>query len=73
MALPAYFAWGPATFVVLLVVGLLLVLGALLLRRSNDDQEKPRGDNRCAECGHSNPANARFCARCGYDLQEMNP
>lgn len=69
---PAYFVWGPATFVVLLVVGLLLVLGALLLRRTSHDQEKPHGHNACAKCGHSNPLNARFCARCGYDLQETD-
>jgi ribosomal protein L32 len=70
MASPAYFVWGPATFVVLLVVGLLLVLGTLLLRRRNHDQEEPGGDNTCGKCGHYNVANAKFCARCGHDLQE---
>ncbi len=72
MVLPAYFVWGPATFVVLLVVGLLLVLGALLLRRTNHKHEEPGGDSACAKCGHANAAHARFCARCGHDLQEMD-
>jgi ribosomal protein L32 len=62
MASPAYFVWGPATFVVLLVVG--------LLRRTHHDQEEPGGDNTCGKCGHYNAANAKFCARCGHDLQE---
>lgn len=73
MRLIAYFAWGPATFVVLLVVGVLLVLGTLLLGSSNRKRKKlPRDKHTCAMCGHRNSANASYCARCGHELKSEN-
>jgi rRNA maturation endonuclease Nob1 len=67
-----HFIWGPATVVVLLIVGVLLVLGALLLggshRRRHGSTVPDR--NTCAACGHHNPDNARFCAKCGNDLHK---
>ena len=67
-----HFIWGPATFVVLLVAGVLLVLGALLLGGSNRKRKRRMINDRntCAGCGHHNPDNARFCAKCGDNLQE---
>ena len=72
MVLVAQFIWGPATFVVLLVVGLLILVGALLLGRSSADPQEARDDHSCQECGQVNPANAKFCARCGRELQGEN-
>jgi len=69
-----HFIWGPATFVVLLVVGVLLVLGALLLggpSRSRKRRVIP-DHNTCSGCGHRNPDNARFCAKCGNDLHKTD-
>ena len=67
-----HFIWGPATVVVLLVVGVLLVLGALLLGGSKHRGQKPATSDRntCAGCGHQNSDNARFCAKCGNDLHK---
>jgi rRNA maturation endonuclease Nob1 len=67
-----HFIWGPATVVVLLIVGVLLVLGALLLGGSSRRQHKPTipDRNTCASCGHRNSDNARFCAKCGNDLHK---
>ncbi|MFQ5805752.1 MAG: zinc-ribbon domain-containing protein [Phycisphaerae bacterium] len=70
MVLLTYFVWGPATFVVMLIAGLLLVLGALLLGGSSRKRKKACGEHTCEKCGHANRANARFCARCGHDLHE---
>jgi len=67
-----HFIWGPATFVVLLVAGVLLVLGALLLGGSNRKRKRRMitDRNTCAGCGHRNTDNARFCAKCGNDLHK---
>jgi hypothetical protein len=73
MVLLGSFVWGPATLVVLLVVGLLLVLGALLLGGARRERKKAYGEHTCEKCGHTNQASARFCARCGHDLQETTP
>lgn len=72
MVLLLHFIWGPATFVVLLIVGLLILLGALLLGRSRGDPEEPHTGDGCPKCGHRNPTNARYCARCGHELREID-
>ena len=67
-----HFIWGPATFVVLLIVGVLLVLGAVLLGGSNRRRQRQMipDRNTCTGCGHRNPDNASFCAKCGNDLRK---
>lgn len=65
---------GPATFVVLLLVGLLLVAGALLLRAPSRTANRAVGGVRnCPRCGQPGPPQARFCARCGLDLNSDPP
>ncbi len=67
---------GPATFVVMLLVGLLLVAGALILRTGRHEREtdesgraSPLGSTPgCAHCGHRNAPVAAFCASCGRRL-----
>lgn len=61
---------GPATFVVLLIIGLALVAGVLILRT---EQRGPGGGGsgrECPACGHRNPAAARYCGRCGAPVQD---
>jgi len=69
-----HFISGPATVVVLLVVGVLLVLGALLLGGSSHKRKTRMipDRNRCPGCGHHNPDNARFCAKCGTDMHKTD-
>ncbi len=56
--------FGLTSVVVMLLVGLMLIAGALLLRSST-----PRGaGDACPNCGHSNPPEAHFCARCGCSI-----
>jgi len=70
------FYHGPATYVVMLVVGILLVAGALLLRpgrrlrRGDRSGAAVRPGVPCPQCGHRLPPRARFCARCGHKLND---
>jgi membrane protease subunit (stomatin/prohibitin family) len=64
---------GPATFLVTLVTGMLLILGALLLgvnrsRRRLSDAAPPAGQRDCPRCGQGNPATAAYCGNCGERL-----
>lgn len=69
-----HFVCGPATVVILLIAGVLLVLGALLLGGSNRRRERRTiaDADTCATCGHRNPDNARFCAKCGGELHKTD-
>jgi hypothetical protein len=60
---------GPATLVVLLLVGMLVVAGVLI---ANAGAKKRRVRRRCpvADCGHLNDPGARFCAHCGKELPQ---
>ena len=66
---------GPATFVVLLIVGLLIVAGALILgsggrkARGRRSRAAPGDAHVCGQCGHANAPRAGFCARCGHELK----
>ena len=62
-----HWLWNPMTFGILLLCGLLLVVRALL--RSTEHGAGAAG-HMCPDenCGHENPANARYCARCGREL-----
>ena len=56
----------PVVFAILLVVGLLLVVYVLLLaaqRRGGAGRICPS-----QHCGHRNPPQAHYCARCGAEL-----
>lgn len=55
----------PATIVVFLIVGVLLVVGALILATVGR-----RGLRMCPHpgCEHRNPPEARFCGKCGRAL-----
>ncbi len=65
--------WGPATFVVMLAVGVLLVLGALLASFSKRRRTRlPRDKYTCVSCGHRNVASAKYCAQCGSKLDFSN-
>jgi hypothetical protein len=57
----------PAVAVTVLIVGLAITLGALIL--SGGPRRRPPGVE-CPECGHANPPNARYCARCGRELKQ---
>lgn len=60
--------WSPSDYAIVLVVGLLLVLVGIA---RSSTRRKPAGTGvTCpAEgCGHLNPPNARYCARCGRQL-----
>jgi hypothetical protein len=57
---------GPATFVVTLIVGICLVVGALVLASTR--QRRRRRVNTCPSCGRRNPSNAQYCAGCGHTL-----
>jgi len=59
----------PLVFAILLVGGLLLVLGTLL-RGIGPAARAPGSVCPDPECGHINPPNARYCARCGQRLPE---
>ncbi len=60
---------GPATFVVMGLVGVLVVIGVLVI--SSGGRGRPRGKSVCPEtgCGRKNDADAEFCARCGVKLR----
>ena len=62
-----HWLWNPLTFGILLVVGLLLLVRALL---RSAEQGGGAASHVCADesCRHENPANARYCARCGREL-----
>ena len=64
---PLLMHWPPAGFATLLVIGLLMALAGLL--RAGGRAGLPT-TKICpsAACGHRNPPNARFCARCGKKL-----
>jgi hypothetical protein len=58
---------GPATFVVTLIVGVCLVVGALVLGTSRCRRARKGA---CPACGQRNASNARYCAQCGHKLIE---
>ena len=58
---------GPATFVVTLIIGLCLVVGALALGSARRSRKSTA---RCESCGRKNPPKASFCAGCGHELQK---
>jgi hypothetical protein len=57
--------WTPATFSTLLVTGLLFMLAGLFRRAGRGLSVRMC---RNPGCGHGNPPNARYCARCGRRL-----
>jgi hypothetical protein len=61
----------PATMVVLLLAGALLIGGALLAYACT---RSARDGVRCdaAECGFQNVLGARYCARCGKPLSHAD-
>jgi len=68
------FVFGPPLVVLLLLVGVLLVLGAVLLGgTARRGAQEPGVGNVCSGCGHANPDSARFCARCGRALGDSEP
>lgn len=58
--------YGLVTFVVALVVGALLIIGAVIL---NWSARPATGGAVCRACGHENQADARYCGRCGKALR----
>ncbi|HUU94395.1 MAG TPA: zinc-ribbon domain-containing protein [Phycisphaerae bacterium] len=58
---------GSATLTVFVIVGVLVVLGAVILC-AGSCRRKPRRTCRVKDCGHPNPPDARFCAQCGHRL-----
>lgn len=62
----------PATFVVLLIAGALLVLGATILGSGARRERGPTATQGviCSRCRHRNVGEARFCAKCGARLHD---
>lgn len=63
---------GPATMIVVLVAGCLVIVGAIVMgngkvETSSRDHYLARGW--CNRCRRSNPADAKFCAWCGRELR----
>lgn len=58
---------GPATLTVTLIVGLLIVFGALMLRVRKGQPRRVCPD---AACAHKNRPRAKYCSRCGQALRE---
>ena len=57
------------TVIVVLIVGVLLMLGAVLLGGAKRGRKsRPRDKYTCEQCDHPNPRNAKYCARCGREL-----
>ena len=56
----------PTAFGITLVSGLLLIAAVLVL--SGHRRRQPHAECPDPECGHRNPPNARYCARCGREL-----
>ena len=64
---------GPATYVVMLLVGLLLVIGVIVLGAGTRRSSRGRrgafvAASACPGCGHRNASRASYCARCGNKL-----
>ncbi len=57
--------FGPATAIVLLGIGVLLVLGALIVLGLRDGGG---GSRSCNQCGEVNAPGAHYCRRCGRGL-----
>ncbi len=58
---------GPATFTVLLLVGICVVVGALILGGGKCCGSGKPGAT-CPRCRHRNVSQARYCAKCGTTL-----
>ena len=60
---------GPATFSILFIVGLMVILGVLIM---NSGAKRARAAARRADapCGHPNEPGAQFCSRCGEKLPD---
>lgn len=69
---------GPATFAVMLIVGLLLLVGAVFLRSGRGPAERTAPDplanteRLCVRCGRTSPAHARYCAHCGGEFEDAS-
>jgi len=61
---------GPATFLLMLVVGMLLIVGVLILRSGRSAARGCEPAPVCPQCGHHNVPGAKDCARCGTDLRD---
>ena len=59
----------PATFSVLFIVGILVILGVLIIN-SGAKRARAAGRRVAAPCGHPNEPGAHFCARCGEKLPD---
>ena len=56
----------PMTFIITSVIGLMLLGGVIILRRSLGWAVD--STHACPQCQASNPRGAHFCSRCGQDL-----
>lgn len=56
----------PMTFIITCVIGLMLLGGVIILRRSTGRSLDV--SRACPQCQASNPRGAHFCSRCGQDL-----
>lgn len=56
----------PLVFAILLALGLLLVVRVLLLGAQRRSTAGPICPSK--HCGHHNPPQAHYCARCGQEL-----
>ena len=69
---------GPATYTVLAIIGVLILLGVYLLRSGRGRRGQPRATHQpadgqvCGRCQCKNPPGASYCARCGSELKSQD-
>jgi hypothetical protein len=58
-------SFGPMTWIVVLLLGALFVVGVAILARSGKE-----AGPQCSRCKHVNRKGAKFCSCCGQSLGE---
>lgn len=60
--------FGPMTFIVILMLGVLLIAGLLLIRRAGRSEQPQLLNRVCQRCRTQNNDRAKYCSNCGLPL-----